>query len=56
MGLSTKGPITPWKDSWAHKQEIARDIRLMHENIREGYMPKESQEVIDTLVKELKEL
>lgn len=38
---------------WAHsptmtrKQEAARDIALMTENIRDGYMPQQSQAVID---------
>lgn len=27
MGLSHKGSITPWKDSWAFKQEQARKLR-----------------------------
>ena len=30
MGLSTKGPITPWRGSWAHKQLVSRNCRIMN--------------------------
>lgn len=35
-------------------QEAARDIALMHENIREGYMPEQSQAVIDAYQSRIK--
>ena len=41
-----ENPASP-KSKLTFLEEAARDIALMHENIREGYMPEQSQAVID---------
>lgn len=30
MGLSTKGPISSWKRSWAHSMLVQRNCRIMN--------------------------
>ena len=36
-------------------KDAARDIALMTQNIRDGYMPAESQAVIDAYIKQIED-